>query len=64
MSRTLISALTASQLRQRDVETEDFIGDLQHRIRELEKQNSSFRGKVQLILAHYAVDSISLRPVL
>lgn len=41
-----ISALIASQLRQRDVETEEFIGDLQHRIRELEKQTSSLKGKV------------------
>lgn len=36
----------ASQLRQRDIETEDLLGELQARVQRLEKQNSSLASKV------------------
>lgn len=36
----------AIHLRQHDLETEDMIADLQSKIREVEKENTSLKGKV------------------
>lgn len=41
--------LAVSQLRQRDIETEEVLGEMQHKIQELEKQNTSLKNKVDFI---------------
>ena len=40
--------IVAIHLHQRDLETEDMISDLQSKLRELEKQNTSLKGKVSI----------------
>ena len=46
MLHCTILLLTVSQLRQRDIETEEVLGEMQHKIQELERLNISLRNKV------------------